>query len=434
VTRATLIRGARLLDPGQKLDRPGNLLIQDGKIAALEGAIPVAPDWEVVDGTDLCLAPGLIDLRVHLREPGDEHVESLEVLAEAAAAGGVTTLAGLPGTEPRVENPALILHLRRRFESIGKARLLPWGAITHHASAAGASKGGMCEMGLMLEAGAIGFTDAPIALADAGVMRRAMSYARAFDALIHNHPLDPGLAGAGVATEGEMATRMGLPGMPPMAELLMVERDLRLAELTGGRLHLGPLTTAASIDAVRQAKRRGLAVTADTAPAYFALNELAIGDYRTDAKVSPPLRSEADRLAVVAGLADGTIDAIASDHAPQDRDGKRLPYATAATGMIGIETLLPLSLSLAQTGALGLSDLLSKLTSGPARILKRPLGSLAVGAPADLLLFDPNRAGRIDARALRSTMRNTPFDRRPIEGRVVGCWFEGRRVFSAGTA
>jgi dihydroorotase len=214
----------------------------------------------------------------------------------------------------------------------------------------------------------------------------------------------------------------------------MVERDLRLAELTGGRLHLGPLTTAASIDAVRQAKRRGLAVTADTAPAYFALNELAIGDYRTDAKVSPPLRSEADRLAVVAGLADGTIDAIASDHAPQDRDGKRLPYATAATGMIGIETLLPLSLSLAQTGALGLPDLLSKLTSGPARILKRPLGSLAVGAPADLLLFDPNRAGRIDARALRSTMRNTPFDRRPIEGRVVGCWFEGRRVFSAGTA
>lgn len=427
----TLFRGARLIDPGQGLDRIGHLLVQNGKIAALEGAIPVAPDWSVVDGTDLCLAPGLIDLRVHLREPGDEHVESLEVLAEAAAAGGVTTLAGLPGTQPRVENPALILHLRRRFESIGKARLLPWGAITHRDAETGAPKGGMCEMGLMLEAGAVGFTDAPTPLADAGVMRRAMSYARSFDALIHNHPLDPGLAGSGVATEGEIATRMGLPGMPPMAELLMVERDLRLAELTGGRLHLGPLTTAASIDAVRQAKARGLAVTADTAPAYFALNELEIGDYRTDAKISPPLRCEEDRLAVVTGLADGTIDAIASDHAPQDRDGKRLPYATAATGMVGIETLLPISLTLVQSGALTLTDLLAKLTAGPARILKRPLGSLKIGGAADLLLFDPTRAGRIDARVLRSTMRNTLFDRRPIEGRVVGCWFEGRRVFGA---
>ncbi len=430
----TLFRGARLLDPARGVDRVGDLLVVDGKIAAQEGPIPVNPDWTIVDGDELCLAPGLIDLRVHLREPGDEHVESLEMLAAAAVAGGVTTLAGLPGTQPRVENPALILHLRRRFESIGLARLLPWGAITHHDDANGSSKGGMCEMGLMLEAGAVGFTDAPTPLADAGAMRRAMSYARTFDALIHNHPLDPGLAGAGVATEGEIATRLGLPGMPPMAELLMVERDLRLAELTGGRLHLGPLTTAASVEAVRQAKRRGLPVTADTSPAYFALNELAIGDYRTDAKVSPPLRTEADRLAVVAGLADGAIDAIASDHAPQDRDGKRLPYATAAVGMVGIETLLPISLSLVQGGALSLLELLGKLTAGPARILKQPLGRLAIGADADLVLFDPVRAGRIDARALRSSMRNTPFDRRPVEGRVMGCWFGGRHVFQGGAA
>ena len=427
----TLFKGARLIDPAASLDRIGNLLVVDGKIASFEGAGAVAPDWTVIDGDGLCLAPGLIDLRVHLREPGDGHVESLEVLADAAAAGGVTSLGGLPGTEPRVENPALVLHLCRRFEAIGRARLLPWGAITRHEGTAGAAKGGMCEMGLMLEAGAIGFSDAPTPLADAGVMRRAMSYAKSFDALIHNHPLDPGLAGQGVATEGEMATRLGLPGQPPMAELLMVERDLRLAELTGGRLHLGPLTTAASIAAVRDAKKRGLRVTCDTSPAYFALNELAIGDYRTDAKLSPPLRAEKDRLAVVAGLVDGTIDAIASDHAPQDRDGKRLPYATAATGMIGLETLLPLSLSLVQTGALGLSDLLAKLTSGPARVLKQDLGSLRVGTSADLLLFDPARAGRIDAKSMRSSMRNTPFDRRPIEGRVIGCWFGGRQVFSA---
>jgi dihydroorotase len=287
----------------------------------------------------------------------------------------------------------------------------------------------LTEIGLLLDAGALAFTDGQIATADALVMRRALSYARAFDALIVQHPEEPRLAANGVMNEGEIASRLGLAGIPPEAEAIMVERDLRLTELTGGRYHAAHLSTATAIDAIRTAKTQGLNVTCDTAAHYFALNETALGSYRTFAKVSPPLRSEADRQAVVQGLADGTIDAIASDHAPHDQESKRLPFANAAFGVVGLETLLPLTLELYHNGHLSLLDALERVTAAPARILGLPSGRLARGAPADMVLFDPGLPWQISETALHSISKNTAFDGRPVQGRVKRTIVDGRSVY-----
>jgi dihydroorotase len=263
------------------------------------------------------------------------------------------------------------------------------------------------------------------------VLSRALSYGRSFDLLLIQHPEEPRLAEGGAMNAGELATRLGLPGIPRIAEAMMVERDLHLAELTGGRYHAAHVSTAAAINAIRRGKQRGLKVTCDTAPHYFALNELAIGDYRTFAKVSPPLRGEEDRRAVVAGLADGTIDCIASDHAPHDQDSKRVPFAQAAAGVIGVETMLPLALEMHHRGDIGLLDLLARMTARPAEILRLPQGRLAKGAPADLVLFDPDRAWKIDAAKLKSKSKNSAFDGRPVQGRVLRTIVDGRIVFQA---
>jgi dihydroorotase len=260
-------------------------------------------------------------------------------------------------------------------------------------------------------------------------MRRILAYARSFDQLVIQHPEEPSLGGAGEVSEGEIATRLGLPAVTPMAEVIMVERDLRLVEITGARYHAAHLSTAAAIEAIRRAKAAGLPVTCDTAPPYFALNETAIGDYRTFAKLSPPLRSEADRQAVIAGLCDGTIDAIASDHSPWDQDSKRLPFSSAACGIVGLETLLPLSLELYHNRHLGLIDALRLVTARPARILGLDAGRLSPGAPADLVLFDPDAAWQIDTDRFRSKSKNAPFDGRPVRGQVHCTVVDGRTIF-----
>src|SRR5436853_984395 len=265
-------------------------------------------------------------------------------------------------------------------------------------------------MGLLAANGALGFTDGVQPIADALVMRRVLAYARSFDQLVIQHPEEPSLGGAGEVTEGEIATRLGLPAVTPMAEIIMVERDLRLVEITGARFHIAHVSTAGGIDAICRAKAAGLPVTCDTAPLYFALNETAIGDYRTFAKLSPPLRSEADRRAVVAGIADGTIDAIASDHAPWDQDSKRLPFSSAACGIVGLETLLPLSLELYHNRHLELIGLLRLLTLNPAQILRLPVGRLVPGSPADLVLFHPDMSWRVDAEGFRSKSKNDMSD------------------------
>ena len=417
-----LFRGARLLDPESGLDAPGDLLVEGDRIAAV-GKVE-ASDAEIVDCVGLCLAPGLVDMRVQLREPGTEHMESIESGGQAAAAGGVTTMVALPNTEPPVDDIAVVEFIARRAREVKLAKVHTYAAATK-----GLRGRELTEMGLLAANGALGFTDGVKAVADALVMRRILAYARSFDLLVIQHPEEPSLAQAGEVSEGEIATRLGLPAVTPMAEVIMLERDLRLVEITGARYHAAHVSTAAGIEAIRKAKAMGLPVTCDTAPPYFALNETAIGDYRTFAKLSPPLRSEGDRQAVIAGLGDGTIDAIASDHAPWDQDSKRLPFSSAACGIVGLETLLPLSLELYHNRRLGLIDVLRLVTLAPARILGLDVGRLAPGAPADLVLFDLDAAWQIDTEAFRSKSKNAPFDGRPVQGRVRRTVVDGRTIF-----
>ena len=418
-----LIRGARLLDPATGLDAIGDLLIEGTKIAAVGGVI-AACDAQIIAADGLCLAPGLVDMRVQLREPGAEHMESIESGGQAAAAGGVTTMVALPNTEPPVDDVSVVEFLARRAREVRLAKVHTYAAATK-----GLAGRHLTEMGLLAANGAVGFTDGTKAIADALVMRRVLSYARTFDLLVIQHPEEPSLAGAGEVNEGEIATRLGLAAIPPAAEVIMIERDLRLVAITGARYHAAHLSTADGIEAIRRAKVRGLPVTCDTAPPYFALNETAIGDYRTFAKLSPPLRSEWDRRAVVEGLRDGTIDAIASDHSPWDQDSKRLPFSSAAYGIVGLETLLPLSLELYHNRHLSLLDVIAQLTVKPAQILRLPVGRLAEGSPADLVLFDPDLPWRICTDDFRSKSKNAPFDGRPVQGQVMRTIVDGRTIF-----
>jgi len=424
VTRPLLITNARLLDPASGLDAPGAILIEGGRITSLTGA--AAEGAETFDAGGACLTPGLVDMRATIGEPGAEHRETIASAAQAAAAGGITTLALLPDTAPALDDPALIEFVIRRGEATGSLTLLPYAAATKHCAGKELS-----EYGLLREAGAAGFSDGTHAIASARMMRLALSYARAFGAMVVQHPEEPSLAGSGAATEGELATRLGLPGIPAAAEAMMVARDVALARLTGGHVHFGHVSTGAALDLIRAAKSEGLRVTCDTAPPYFDLNETAIGDFRSYAKLSPPLRREADRLAVVAALADGTIDAIASDHQPHDADDKRVPFAQAQAGGAGLATLLGVTLAQVHGGQLPLLTALALMTARPAALLGLDCGRLAPGAPADLCLFWPDRAWQVKAGALPGKAQNSPFDGRALEGRVMATFKAGRKVFAA---
>ena len=427
--RPVLFSGVRLIDPASGRDGEGDLLVLEGRIAAVEPGLAdkgVPEGTERVAGAGLCLAPGLVDLRVQIREPGEEHKETIASASAAAAAGGVASMVALPNTDPVIDAVAGIEFIARRAREIRKVKVYAYAGVTK-----GLAGKDLTEMGLLAESGAVAFTDGTSAVADARVMRRALSYARTFDALIVQHPEEPALAAGGQMNEGELATRLGLAGIPAAAEAMMIERDLRLVALTGGRYHVAHVSTADGIEAIRAAKARGLAVTCDTAPPYFALNELAVGDYRTFAKLSPPLRGEADRLAVERALADGTIDCIASDHAPHDQDSKRVPFAQAAPGVIGLETLLPVSLELVHKRVLSMIELFRRLALAPADLLGLPQGRLAPGAPADLVLFDPTRAWVVDEDRFLSKSKNSPFGGRPVQGRVLRTLVDGRTVFAA---
>ncbi len=421
-----LIHNVRLLDPASGLDTPGAILVRAGRIADL-GANLGRPDGAtMVDGDGAVLCPGLVDMRADVGEPGGEYRETIASAAAAAAFGGITTLAALPDTNPAIDDPALVRHLRARGEETGSLTILPYGAATK-----GCRGEELAELGLLHEAGAVAFTDGARAIGSARMMHLILSYAAGFGARVVQHPEEPSLAEGGAATSGELATRLGLPAIPAAAEALMVARDIRLVRLTGGKLHFAHVSTGEALDLIRAAKADGLAITCDTAPPYFDLNETAIGNFRTFAKLSPPLRVEADRLAVVAALADGTIDAVASDHQPRDADDKRLPFAQAAAGGVGLATLLAVTLAQVQGGTITLMRAIELLTAGPARLLGATAGSLAKGAPADLCLFDPERAWQVEDGKLPGRAQNTPFDGRALEGRVLGTWKSGRRVFGA---
>jgi dihydroorotase len=430
MSRPTLILDARLLDPATGLDARGGLLAVGGRIAEVGPGVTAAtaPDGaELLDAAGLCLAPGLVDMRAGFGEPGAEHKERIETGALAAAAGGVTSLALLPDTDPPIDDPAMVEFVARRARQVRLVKVHPMAAVTKRLEGRE-----LAEIGLLKAAGAVAFTDGDRAVASARVMRRALGYARAFDALVVQHPEEPSLAEGGVMTEGAIASRLGLAGVPAAAEVMMVERDLRLLELVeGGRLHVAHVSTAAAVAAIREAKARGLRVTCDTAPHYLALNELEVEGYRTYAKVSPPLRPEADRRAVVEGLRDGTIDAVASDHRPQDQDSKRLPFAQAEPGVVGLETMLAVALTLHHEGRIGLLDLLRAMTIAPADILGLEAGRLRRGAPADLVLFDPEAPWKVTEHGLRSLAKNTAFEGRLVQGRVARTLVDGRTVFAA---
>ncbi len=422
--RDLLFSGARLLDPATGLDQVGGLLVRGGTITDLGPALgrPDGVDLIECDGAILC--PGLVDMRAALGEPGYEYRETVASAARAAASSGITTLAALPDSLPAIDDPALVRLLRSRGEETGSLTILPYAAVTR-----GCRGEEMAEIGLLREAGAVAFTDGRRAVGDARMMRLALSYARGFGALVVQHPEDPALAEGGAATEGALSTRMGLPGIPAAAEAIMVARDIRLAELTGGAIHFAHVSTGEALELIRRAKHAGLPVSCDTAPPYFDLNETAIGDYRTYAKLSPPLRPDADRLAVCAALADGTIDAVASDHQPRDADDKRLPFALATPGGSGLATLLAITLAQVHGNGLPMMQALDLMTARPARLLGASAGRLARGAAADLCLFDPERLWKVEAGMLPGKAPNTPFDGRALEGRVVGTWKAGRRVF-----
>jgi len=415
---------ARLLDPASGTDIVGGLLVRDGKILDIGGNLGRPDGAEVVDADGLVLVAGLVDMRAALGEPGYEYRETIKSAARAASAGGITSVAVLPDSMPAIDDPAMARLLRARGDETGAISIYPYGALTR-----GCLGQEMAELGLLREAGAVAFTDGRRALADSRLMRRALSYARGFGARVVQHPEDPALAEGGSATEGELATRMGLPGIPAAAEAIMVARDIRLAELTGGSVHFAHVSTGEAIELIRRAKAAGIDVTCDTAPPYFDLNEQAIGDFRSYAKLSPPLRPEADRMAVVAGLADGTIDAIASDHQPRDADDKRYPFAQASAGGAGLATLLGVTLAQVHNGSLSLSAAIGLLTHRPAAVLGLSAGTLAIGAPADLCLFHPQKIWQVEAGKLPGKAQNTPFDGRALEGRVIGTWKLGTRVF-----
>jgi dihydroorotase len=422
MTRPLFFTNARLVDADGG-ERRGAVLVRDGAIADVGPQLGKVADAEVIDCRGQVLAPGLVDMRAFIGEPGAEHRETLRSASEAAAAGGVTTIVCMPDTNPVMDDPAIVDFVLRRAREKALVNVRPAAALTK-----GLAGREMTEIGLLRDAGAIAFTDGARSVTNAQVMRRALTYARDFDALVVHHVEDPDLAGEGVMNEGEFSSRLGLPGMPREAETVMLERDLRLLRLTGGRYHAAMISCADSVEIVRAAKARGLPVTCGVSINNLSLNENDIGDYRTFLKLSPPLRHEEDRQAVIEAVADGTIDVIVSDHNPQDAETKRQPFAEAADGAVGLETLLSAALRLYHEERISLPKLLRALSARPAEILRLEAGRLASGAPADLILFDPDAPYVLDKRKLHSRSKNTPFDEARLQGIVTLTLVGGRIV------
>ncbi len=426
---ALALVNARLVDPVAGTETQGGVLIEQGYIRQVGSNVTASSlpgQVRTIDCRGDVVAPGLIDMHAFVGEPGAEYRETIATVTAAAAVGGVTSILALPNTKPPVDDPAVVDFLLRRARDTGRVRILPSAAITK-----GLRGQDLAEIGLLLQAGAIAFSEGSRSIANALILRRAMVYARDFDALIIHYAEDADLVGDGVMNEGAFASRLGLLGVPREAETIILERDMRLVALTGARYHAALVTTADSLAIIAEAKKRGLPVTCATSVNHLTLNENDIGDYRTFLKLAPPLRNEEDRRALVQGVASGLIDAIVSDHNPQDVEVKRLPFAEAEAGAIGIETMLPAALRLVASGDLTLSRLLRALSSRPAEILRVPQGRLDAGAPADLIRLDPDEPFVVDPLRLRSRCKNTPFDGARMQGRVKLTLVAGEPVFEA---
>ncbi len=423
---------ARLFDPARGLDETGTLLVDNDKISDLGASVfadGIPEDTQSVDCGGHLLTPGLIDMRVFTGEPGTEYRETLGSASLSAAAGGITTMTVMPNTDPVIDDVALVDFIERRARDTAIVNVHPMAALTR-----GCNGEQMTEIGLLKEAGAVAFTDGDRPLSSSLVMRRALSYATFFDALIVQHAEDTELAAGGVMNEGELASRLGLTGAPSAAETIMIERDIRLVELTGARYHVAQVSCRASVDVIRRAKKAGLRVTCGVSAAHLTLNENDVASYRSFMKLSPPLRHEDDRVAVVEGVADGTIDVIVSSHHPQDPETKRLPFAQAAFGAVGLETLLPATLSLVHAGTIPLARIIAALTTAPASLMGLDAGRLEKGAPADLTLTDINVPWVLDPEQLKSKSKNTPFDERRLQGRAIRTIVGGKAVYVQGEA
>ena len=419
------LQNAHLIDPENGTVDQGNLLIKEGVIAA-RGAVVSAPGKEtrIIDCAGKYLAPGIIDIGVKVCEPGERHKESFKSAGLAAAAGGITTIVTRPDTVPAIDTPETLEFIRRRAMEASIVNVLPMAALTKRREGRE-----MTEIGFLQDAGAVGFTDCDRVLRDVKVLTRALSYARSLGAWVMGHPQDPYLSEGAAVTSGKFATLRGLPGVSPLAERMGVDRDISLIEMTGASYHFDQITTARAVPALARAKSNGLNITAGTSIHHLTLNEFDVAEYRTFFKLKPPLRSEDDRLAIIDALKDGIIDIISSMHTPQDEESKRLPFEEAASGAVGLETLLPAALRLYHGGLLDLPSLFRAMSLNPAKRLGLPAGRLEVGAPADLVLFDPDAPFVLNRFGLLSKSKNTPFDEARMQGKVLRTFVNGNEVY-----
>ncbi len=415
MTRRLLLQGGTLLDPSRRLDERGDLLIADGKVARLGGAIDAGESTEVLDCAGCYVSPGFIDVHCHLREPGREDVETIATGARAAAAGGFTAVCAMPNTEPVTDNQAAVGFIIRQALRAGAARVYPIGAIS-----VGQRGEALAEFGEMVGAGAVAVSDDGRPVASAHLMRTALEYAQAFDIPVIDHCEEPTLANGGAMNEGVVSARLGLPGIPTEAEEIMVIRDILLARRTGGHVHLAHMSTKGSVELIRWGKERGIRVTAEVTPHHLTLTEEACEGYDTHAKMNPPLRTAADVAALGEALRDGTIDLVATDHAPHHYDAKEREFADAPFGIIGLETALALVVTeLVTPGVIDFATLVDRMSCRPAKLFHLQGGTLAEGSVADVTVFDPARTWTVDPSSFLSKGRNTPYAGRTLTGRAM---------------
>ncbi len=423
-----LIKGGRIIDPSQGIDTKGNILIENGKIKSYPKTTKKFEQdsrVKVIDAKGKVVCPGLVDIHVHLREPGFEYKETISSGCKSAAAGGFTTIVCMPNTNPVNDNASVTEYILLKARTEGIVNVFPIGAITK-----GEMGETLAQIGEMYEAGCVGVSDDGMPVMNSKVMRHAMEYVKAFDIPVISHAEDKNLSGKGVMNEGEVSTQLGLAGIPCASEDVMVSRDIQVAELTGSRLHICHVSTKGSVRLIRAAKKRGVKVTAEVTPHHFMLTDEAVNRYDTNAKMNPPLRSKKDREAVIEGLKDGTLDAIATDHAPHSEDEKKVEFDLAPFGIVGLETALPLSLTLVEDGVLSLNEMISKLTDAPSNVLNLGKGTLKTGEAADVVIFDPDQDVTINKENFHSKSKNSPFTGWKLKGKVNYTIVKGKVVYS----
>ena len=423
------ITGGRVIDPASKLDGLFDLVLMNGRIASIkphkkDPSITEGGDWEIIDATGLIVVPGLVDIHTHLREPGHEYKETIETGTRAAAAGGFTSVLAMANTEPVNDSASVTRLIIRKAKVAGYANVFPVGSVS-----VGLLGECLSEFGELYNAGCVAVSDDGVPVLDGSLMRRALEYAQIFNIPVISHAEDPIINAGGVMNEGRTSTHLGLRGIPNASEDSMVARDIYLSELTGGRLHIAHVSTRGAVELIRSAKKRGVSVTAEAAPHHLVLDDSSVEGYVTNAKMSPPLRSIDDVKALIKGLSDGTIDAVATDHAPHSTIEKEIEFDAAANGIVGLETALGLVLELVNAGQIGLNDAIERLTSGPARVMGLDKGSLKLGGAADITIIDLESEWEVDPGTFKSRSKNTPFAGRKLKGRVVKTILEGKVVF-----